>query len=79
MKWREVGEGEEVRQRLRVRGDLGVGVLGRQFGHDAGRGRPDVVHVQFGLGQPRDEGVQIVHRILRVLDSAGLHRPHRSS
>jgi hypothetical protein len=32
----EIGEGEEVGQRLRVRGHYGVGVAGGQLGDDAG-------------------------------------------
>ncbi len=61
----EVGEGEVVGQRLGGGGDLGVGMVCGQFGDDAGRGRADMVDMELGLGQPRDEGVQIGHRILR--------------
>jgi hypothetical protein len=63
----EVREREVVDQGLGVGRHLGVGVAGGQFGDDTGGGGADVVHVEFGLGQPGDEVVQVAR------DGAGGH------
>ncbi len=51
----EVAERVEVAQRVEV-GRHGAGVARGELGDDARRGGPDVVDVDLGLGQSRDEG-----------------------
>ena len=58
----EIGEGEEVGEHGRIGGHVGPAfVSGGELRHGLrGRGA-DLVHVEFGLGQPGDEVGQISH------------------
>ena len=61
---REVGEGEVVGQLVRIgRHRRRAVVAGRQLRDGVRRRRADVVHVQFGLGQPGDEVGVGAHRL----------------
>ena len=68
----EVAEPEVVGQLLGI-GRHGPGVTLGQPGHDRGRRRPDVVHVQLGLRQPGDEGPAGIGQ--RGQDGVGRHGP----